>query len=123
MLAKRLEEHKDTTSVYLINTGWTGGPYGVGQRFDIQDTRYMVWAALNGDLDKVNFYPHPIFKVLIPESIPNVDPKILNPKNTWSDPEAYDRQAKLLAEKFIQNFKRFKTATPEIINAGPQLDG
>lgn len=123
MLAKRLEEHKDTSSVYLINTGWTGGPYGVGQRFDIQDTRYMVWAALNGDLNNVNFYPHPIFKVLIPESVPNVDAKILNPKNTWSDPEAYDRQATLLAEKFIENFKRFKTATPEIINAGPKLDG
>ncbi|HBQ97709.1 MULTISPECIES: phosphoenolpyruvate carboxykinase (ATP) [unclassified Roseofilum] len=122
MLAKRLEEHKDTTSVYLINTGWTGGPYGVGNRFDIQDTRYMVWAALNGNLKEVNFYPHPIFKILIPESVPNVDPKILNPKNTWSDPKAYDRQATQLAEKFIENFKRFKTAEPEIIAAGPKLD-
>ncbi|MCD8488146.1 MAG: phosphoenolpyruvate carboxykinase (ATP) [Desertifilum sp.] len=119
MLSQRLMHHNAAANVYLVNTGWTGGPYGVGKRIPIRDTRAMVWAALNGELDRVTFHPHPIFKILVPESVPGVDSKILNPRNTWNDPAAYDAQAKLLARRFVNNFQRFTTAKPEIIEAGP----
>jgi phosphoenolpyruvate carboxykinase (ATP) len=117
MLGERLEQHG--SKVYLINTGWSGGPYGVGSRIEIKYTRAMVSAALKGDLDGVKFHPHPIFKVLIPETTPGVPSEILDPKNTWADPVAYDRQARKLAELFVGHFKKFESAHPEIIEAGP----
>lgn len=122
MLGKRLQEHNRNASVYLINTGWSGGPYGIGNRIQIKHTRAMVSAALNGDLDRVAFHPHPIFKILVPEEVPSVDSNIIDPKKTWSDPEAYDRQATKLARLFVENFKRFKTARQEIVEAGPVVD-
>lgn len=117
MLGERLDKHG--AKVYLINTGWTGGPYGVGNRFAIKHTRAMVTAALNRQLDDVKFTPHPIFKVLVPESVPGVPSEILDPKNTWNNPVAYDKQAKDLANRFVENFKRFTNAREEIIAAGP----
>ncbi len=120
MLGKRLQQHQDT-KVYLVNTGWSGGPYGVGNRIAIKHTRAMVSAALNGALDTVNYKPHPIFKVLVPEHVPGVPTKILEPKNTWDDPEAYDQQARELASQFIENFKKFTKARREIVEAGPIL--
>ncbi|MGK7915290.1 MAG: phosphoenolpyruvate carboxykinase (ATP) [Prochloraceae cyanobacterium] len=120
MLGKRLQQHQDT-KVYLVNTGWSGGPYGVGNRIAIKHTRAMVSAALNGLLDTVNYKPHPIFKVLVPEQVPGVPTKILEPKNTWDDPEAYDQQARELASQFIENFKKFTKARREIVEAGPIL--
>jgi phosphoenolpyruvate carboxykinase (ATP) len=83
----------------------------------------MVTAALEGYLDNVKFNAHPIFKVLVPESVPNVPPEILDPRNTWADPVAYDRQAQKLAELFVKNFTRFEKAHPEIISAGPDPKG
>ncbi|MCW6035380.1 phosphoenolpyruvate carboxykinase (ATP) [Spirulina subsalsa FACHB-351] len=120
MLGERLDRHG--TKVYLVNTGWSGGPYGVGQRFAIKHTRAMVSAALNGQLDDVKFNPHPIFKVLVPESVPGVPSQVLDPKSTWNNPAAYDQQAKDLARRFVQNFKRFETAREEVIAAGPCAD-
>ncbi|MEA5508701.1 phosphoenolpyruvate carboxykinase (ATP) [Crocosphaera sp. UHCC 0190] len=118
MLGERLEQHEDT-QVFLINTGWSGGPYGVGHRISIKHTRAMVAAALNGQLKTVNYHSHPIFKVLIPEHIIGVPNKILDPENTWTEPEAYQQQALELAHLFEENFKQFKEVPPEIIAAGP----
>lgn len=122
MLGERLRKYNDHASVYLINTGWSGGPYGVGQRISIKHTRAMVTAALNGDLNAVSFHPHPIFKILVPETVPGVPSEVLNPRQTWSDPDAYDRQARELARLFVENFKRFTSARPEIVEAGPSID-
>jgi phosphoenolpyruvate carboxykinase (ATP) len=118
MLGERLQQHPET-SVYLVNTGWSGGPYGVGHRISIKHTRAMVSAALNGELDKVNYTPHPIFKVLVPEMVPGVPHKILDPQNTWDDAEAYELQAQELARRFLENFKKFADARREIVEAGP----
>jgi phosphoenolpyruvate carboxykinase (ATP) len=118
MLGERLGQHPET-EVYLVNTGWSGGSYGVGQRIAIKHTRAMVAAALNGDLKTVNYTPHPIFQVLVPDTVPGVPHKILDPQNTWDDPEAYTLQAQELARKFVENFQQFSNARPEIIAAGP----
>lgn len=118
MLGQRLEQHGAT--VYLINTGWSGGPYGIGQRISIQHTRAMVSAALSGQVDDVPCNPHPVFKIWVPEAVPGVPSAILDPERNWSDPEAYIRQAKELARRFVENFKRFTTVQPEILAAGPE---
>lgn len=122
MLGKRLAEQTHEVGVYLVNTGWSGGPYGVGERIAIKHTRAMISAALNGSLKNVKFHPHPIFKILVPESVPGVPDRMLDPKNTWSDPAAYDQQAKKLASLFVQNFARYPEAAPEIAAAGPIAD-
>ncbi len=122
MLGERLRKHNATASVYLVNTGWSGGPYGVGSRIQIKYTRAMVSAALSGELDHVICHPHPLFKMLIPEAVSGVPSEILDPRNTWADKEAYDRQAKELARRFVDNFKRFTTASQEIIDAGPSFE-
>ena len=121
MLGERLKQHPET-QVYLVNTGWSGGAYGVGRRIAIKHTRAMVTAALNGDLEQVNYSPHPIFKVLIPETVPGVPSEILNPKNVWDDPTAYDQQAQELARQFVENFKQFTAARPATIAAGPSVE-
>ncbi len=118
MLGERLERHPDTR-VFLVNTGWSGGAYGTGNRIAIRHTRAMVAAALNGQSDRANYTPHPLFKVLIPDSLPNVPSEILDPRNTWEDPEAYQKQALELAHRFTENFQQFKNAPPEIVEAGP----
>ena len=120
MLGERLQKHPNT-GVYLVNTGWSGGPYGIGKRMSIKYTRAMITAALNGDLDKVNYKPHPIFKVLVPETVPGVPTEVLDPRNTWDDPEAYDQQAQELAVRFVENFEQFAHVPREIIEAGPQI--
>jgi phosphoenolpyruvate carboxykinase (ATP) len=122
MLGKRLGEQTHEIGVYLVNTGWSGGPYGVGQRISIKHTRAMVSAALDGSLKDVNFYPHSIFNIFVPESVPGVPKDMLDPKNTWSDRPAYDLQAKKLAQLFVENFKRYTNASPDIIAAGPKVD-
>jgi len=117
MLFERLIKHDAT--VYLVNTGWTGGPYGVGSRIKLPLTRAMVSAALNGKLEGVTFHHHPIFKILVPESVPGVDSEILDPQKTWSDRTAYEQQAKALAKRFVENFKQFHQAPLEILEAAP----
>lgn len=119
MLGERLDRYG--AKVYFVNTGWSGGSYGIGRRLEIAHTRAMVSAALNGDLDGVAFHPHPIFQIWVPEAVPGVPSDILDPRRTWDDPAAYDRQAADLANRFVENFKRFKTARSEIVAAGPQV--
>ena len=118
MLGKRIDEHE--SKVYLINTGWVGGPYGVGRRMNLQQTRSMVKAAVNGDLEKVSFTRHEIFNVEIPISCPGVPDHILDPINTWSDKQKYVESAKRLASLFVKNFEKFGSMPLEIINAGPR---
>ena len=106
MLGKRLQQHPHI-GVYLVNTGWSGGPYGIGHRIPLKHTRAMVSAALSGELDQVTYKPHPIFKVLVPESIPGIPRDILDPQRTWDDAEAYNQQAWELARRFTENFQQF----------------
>jgi phosphoenolpyruvate carboxykinase (ATP) len=120
MLGGLLERHPHT-KVYLVNTGWSGGPYGVGERMPIKYTRRMIAAALNGELDEVNFTSHPIFKILVPDSVSGVPNEILDPQKTWDDPEGYNEQASELAHRFVENFKQFTHVHPEILAAGPQV--
>ena len=110
--------------VWLVNTGWTGGPYGVGRRMKIAHTRAMITAALTGELDNVEFRRHAIFNVEIPVSCPDVPADVLDPRRTWSDAAAYDQQATNLARMFIENFKTFEAdVAPGVRDAGPKADG
>lgn len=118
MLGKKVDEHK--TNVYLVNTGWSGGPYGVGKRMSIKLTRAMVTAALNGDLAKVEYANHPIFNVEVPQSCPGVPSEVLNPRETWADKNAYDVAAQDLANRFVKNFAKYDNMPKSIIDAGPR---
>lgn len=118
MLGDRLLQYPET-QVYLVNTGWSGGAYGVGQRMPIESTRAMVSAALTGSLDQAEYTPHPIFKVLVPKSVPNVPEHLLDAKKTWDNPIAYDQQAQQLARRFWENFRQFRDADEAIVMAGP----
>ena len=120
LLGEKIAEYDVTC--WLINTGWTGGPYGVGNRMEIPYTRAMVNAALYGMLDKVEYVDDPIFGLHIPVTCPGVPDEILMPRNTWSDSVAYDVQAKKLAAMFVENFKKFESQVPEaVVAAGPKL--
>jgi phosphoenolpyruvate carboxykinase (ATP) len=119
LLGKKIAKHNST--VWLINTGWSGGPYGVGHRMQIAYTRAMVHAALDGRLNKVAFEKDPIFGVEVPTSCPGVPAEVLVPKNTWADKDAYDQMAKKLAGMFVENFKQFEDGvTDEIKAAAPK---
>ncbi|MCD4736198.1 MAG: phosphoenolpyruvate carboxykinase (ATP), partial [Bacteroidales bacterium] len=104
MLGEKMGEHN--TKVYLINTGWSGGPYGIGSRMDINLTRKMVNAALEGELDGVEYEYDPMFHLNIPKTCPDVPSEILFPKNTWKDKAAYDQTAEKLAKKFSDAFDK-----------------
>lgn len=104
-LAKKMKEHG--SSAWLVNTGWIGGAYGVGKRIDIPSTRAIIDAILDGSLENVEYEEMPFFGLHIPKSCPNVDAHILNPRNLWADPTAWDAAAKGLGEKFIANFENF----------------
>src|ERR1043165_3539594 len=119
LLGKKIEEHN--VRCWLVNTGWTGGPYGVGKRMHLPYTRAMVDSALAGQLDNVETVTDSIFGVAIPQSVPGVPSEVLNPRNTWADKNAYDAQAKDLAKRFTENFKKFADGTSDAIkNAGPK---
>ncbi|MDK2820830.1 MAG: phosphoenolpyruvate carboxykinase [Clostridia bacterium] len=119
LLGERIEKHN--SQVFLVNTGWTGGPYGVGNRMKLKYTRAMVSAALNGELENVEFRPDPVFGIMIPQSCPGVPSEVLNPRNTWADKEKYDATARKLAGLFIENFSKFKNVPDAIRNAGPRI--
>lgn len=119
MLGEKIKSHK--ALVYLINTGWSGGPYGVGSRIKIKYSRAMITAALTGELDIVKYRHDDFFNLDIPTKCLNVPPEILDPKNTWIDKDFYDLSAKKLAQMFIQNFTKFKEVPKEIRNAGPKF--
>ncbi|MGH9880204.1 MAG: phosphoenolpyruvate carboxykinase (ATP), partial [Pyrinomonadaceae bacterium] len=102
---------------WLVNTGWSGGPYGVGQRMKIGHTRAMIRAILNGSLSQVETKPDLIFGVNIPVTCPEVPAEVLQPRNTWADKEAYDRQARDLARRFNENFKKYESGVSEGVRA------
>jgi phosphoenolpyruvate carboxykinase (ATP) len=119
MLSKKMKEAG--VNVWLVNTGWTGGPYGIGSRMKLKYTRAMITAALEGDLDNVEFVKDPIFQLSTPTSCPNVPDEILNPRNTWENKEAYDADANILAKKFNDNFAKFAdNASQEILDGAPK---
>jgi phosphoenolpyruvate carboxykinase (ATP) len=119
LLGDRIAKHG--ARVFLVNTGWTGGPYGVGSRMKIAHTRAMINAALSGALDRVPCERDSIFNLDVPTSCPDVPDEILTPRNTWKDKTAYDQQARKLATMFADNFKTFEaTASAEVKAAGPK---
>ncbi len=120
MLGKKLKE--SGANVWLINTGMTGGVYGIGKRMSLKYTRALITEALNGDLENVTFETLPIFNFQIPTACPGVPSEILNPRNTWSDKAAYDAKATELAIKFNDNFKKYAAqASEEILAAAPKV--
>ncbi len=119
MLGRLIAEHK--SRVWLVNTGWTGGPYGTGHRMKLKHTRAMVRAALSGELDGARFSTDPVFGLSIPAAAPNVPAPLMDPRNTWPDGSAYDTQAKKLADMFRRNFEKFGSNVPDAIRkAGPK---
>ena len=115
MLAERIA--KDGAQVWLVNTGWTGGAYGTGKRMSIQHTRALLRAALDGSLAKVEFVRDPFFGLMMPKAVPGIPASVLNPRETWADKDAYDRQAKHLVSLFEKNFETFAGAVGEDVKA------
>ncbi len=115
LLGKKMAQHN--AACWLVNTGWSGGPYGVGQRMKIAHTRAMIRAILNGSLAGVETKADPIFGVQVPVSCPDVPAEVLQPRNTWSDKEAYDKQARDLARRFNENFKKYESGVSEEVRA------
>jgi phosphoenolpyruvate carboxykinase (ATP) len=119
-LGERIAQHK--ARVWLVNTGWSGGPFGVGSRMKIAYTRAMIRAALSGALDTVTYQRHPIFNLEMPTSCPDVPAAVLDPRGTWQDKAAYDAQATRLAKMFVDNFATFTAdVDPVVIAAGPKV--
>jgi len=120
MLGEKMQRHQ--VNVWLVNTGWTGGPYLVGERIKLRYTRAMITAALKGELDKLAYKEHSIFGFAVPEMCPGVPADMLDPRTTWSDLAAYDKQANNLANQFVQNFEKYAAQTPaHILAAAPKV--
>lgn len=108
--------------VWLINTGWTGGPYGVGSRTELSFTRAMIKAALSGDLLKAEYVTHPVFGLRMPKKCPDVPNAMLNPRDTWRNEDQYDQAANDLANRFIKNFEKYADkASEDVLNASPKV--
>ena len=119
MLGEKIATHK--ARVWLVNTGWTGGPYGVGSRMKIAYTRAMITAALTGQLDRLEYKKHPVFNLDVPAACPGVPEGVLDPRGTWPDAAKYDEQAAKLAKMFVDNFKTFeKDVASSVKDAGPR---
>ena len=120
MLGHKMQEHN--VKIWLVNTGWSGGSYGVGSRIKLKYTRAMITAALKAELDGVDYETHPIFGLAMPKTCPNVPDEVLNPVNTWEDKDAYQDKANLLASRFVENFEQFADrANEEIMAAAPKV--
>jgi len=117
MLGRKLDEHG--SAVWLVNTGWTGGPFGEGRRMPIAATRALLHAALAGRLDDAEYRVDPVFGFRVPLEVPGVESSLLDPRSTWRDPETYDRKARELAQMFRDNFEKF--ADPTLAQAGPRF--
>jgi len=119
MLGDKIAQHQ--SRVWLVNTGWSGGPYGTGHRMKIAYTRAMIAAALSGALDHVSYEKDLLFNLDVPTACPGVPSEVLKPRNTWVNPAEYDAQAAKLAKMFVDNFKSFEAdVTPEVRAAGPK---
>jgi phosphoenolpyruvate carboxykinase (ATP) len=120
MLGDKMQRNK--VNVWMVNTGWTGGPYGIGNRMKLKFTRAMITAALEGKLNVIEFDQHPVFGMMIPTECPGVPSEILNPRNTWADKNAYDEKTKHLAGLFIKNFEKYKDGVSiEVLEAAPRI--
>ena len=120
LLARKMERYGVTA--WLLNTGWVGGPYGVGKRISIKYTRALLNAALSGDLLDVEYYTDPIFGFEVPKTCPNVPESVLYPSESWPSKGEYDRKYHQLAARFIDNFKKFAPeCPPEVRTAGPKI--
>lgn len=121
MLGEKMQAAR--TKCWLVNTGWTGGPFGTGKRISLTYTRALISAALSGGLDRIPCRTDQIFQMEVPMQCPGVPDQILDPRNTWADPEAFDRQAALLADMFTDNFRRFRDlADAAVRDAGPRTN-
>jgi phosphoenolpyruvate carboxykinase (ATP) len=119
MLGERLKRHR--ARVWLLNTGWTGGPYGVGQRIQLGYTRRMVSAALSGELDRAKTWTDPVFGLAVPVHVPGVPDAVLRPRETWKSPADYDAKATQLADMFADNFEKYESGVDEAVkSAGPR---
>lgn len=120
MLSAKMEHSH--VNVWLVNTGWSGGSYGVGKRMSLKYTRAMITAAMNGELDNVDYQTHEVFGLAMPTECPNVPSNILFPRNTWSNKDDYDQTANNLAKKFLKNFEKFSDyANDEILAGAPTV--
>jgi phosphoenolpyruvate carboxykinase (ATP) len=120
LLGNKISKHQ--AKVWLINTGWTGGAYGIGQRIHLPYTRAMVRAALTNTLDQVEYRQDPLFGFAVPLNVPGVPSNILDPRQTWSDSQAYDEQARKLVAKFQDNFKEYAgQVSSEVRQSGPNF--
>jgi len=120
LLGDRLVEHD--VNVWLVNTGWSGGPFGEGERMPIAATRSLLHAALSGSLAAGEYRTDDVFGFKVPVSVPGVDTKLLEPRSTWRDPAAYDEQARELARMFRENFEKFRADAGEsVAAAGPRV--
>jgi phosphoenolpyruvate carboxykinase (ATP) len=118
MLKELIAKHN--VDCWLVNTGWTGGQYGVGSRMPIKATRTLVRAAINGELDNAETRQDPIFGLHVPVSVPGVDAKLLDPVQTWPDPAQFEETARKLADAFRENFKQYESmVSPAVVAAGP----
>jgi phosphoenolpyruvate carboxykinase (ATP) len=120
MLRQKLERHR--TPVWLVNTGWTGGPYGEGSRMSLPHTRSLLAGVLSGALDNAAFEPDPVFGILVPKTCPGVPNSVLKPRQTWPDGAQYDVFATKLARRFRENFAKYADQAPEAVRAaGPRV--
>jgi phosphoenolpyruvate carboxykinase (ATP) len=120
ILKRKIERHQ--VICWLVNTGWVGGPYGIGKRISIRHTRGLLSAALTGKLTNVKYTKDPIFGFEVPKECPEVPADVLNPSSSWADKSEYDRRYADLAQRFIDNFKKFEDRTPkEVVDAGPHI--
>ena len=120
LLGKKLEAHG--SAIWLVNTGWSGGAYGIGKRMSLAHTRTMLNAAIEGALDETEFVREPVFGLWIPIEVPEVPQEILTPRNSWGDRLAYDKQAAHLAKLFVENFEKYQSfASEEVIAAAPRI--
>ena len=120
MLGEKMKKHD--VSIWLINTGWTGGPYGIGNRMKLPYTRAMITAALDGQLDDVDYIAHKTFGMMMPTSCPGVPSELLSPRHAWSNEDEYDAKAKQLAKEFVKNFEKYADGvSDEILAAAPKV--
>ena len=120
ILKRKIERYQ--VVCWLVNTGWVGGPYGVGKRISIRHTRSLLSAALTGKLANVSYAKDPIFGFEVPVECPDVPAEVLNPSSSWADKSEYNRRYKDLAQRFVDNFKKFEDGTPEeVVDAGPHI--
>jgi len=120
LLAQKLAKHQ--THVWLLNTGWSGGGYGVGKRIALPLTRAMISAVLSDQINEIETHLHPVFNLAIPNAVPGIPEQVLNPEQAWPDKQAYQQEAVDLARRFNENFKKYAATVPESVRlAGPSM--